>query len=457
MGLEPRGMINTMKSRFKLSAIFVATLVITALLGIAIARLSMKPDPLPEGAVTVGYAGQFKTITEAIAASRKGGKIIVQPGLYRESVQIEKSVEIIGLNRKDSFWNRLRSYFFRKTSPFERDVVIEGTYQKSGVLMRTDFAVIRNVSLHAATTWWTGQNASNNPPVAPVTIPYGKLILENCEITSQQGDAVAIGGAEADPEIVGCQIHGSLTGVNVMDGANASISRSELFDNAWGLVVTGNSKSLIDGCDMHSDKVDVYGCNGGDVLVRNSKLHDGIRSGISLDEQSKCSVEDSEIYGHLQDQEIMVRHRSTLSIRRTRVHDGKQDGIILSEHSTATIEDCEMYGNGNAAIVVGQHSEASVKHCKLYRMTHGGILFEEHSSGVVEDCDISDHIFQGVIVESGSNPTVRNSRIHRNNQGGVVVTENASATVENCDLRDNQKGGLIVSPDSKVSSAGNQQ
>lgn len=402
--------------------------------------------------------GQYKTISEALLHARAGVTISVKPGVYRESLTITAPVEIVGLKHEDGYFRRLTSWLFTISNPYERDVIIQAT-DYSAVRMETTHAVIRNVSLRSRRNPLANNSGSGAYKIPAVDIPTGRLVLEDCEVTSDTGYGIAVYGADARPEIRRSKIHGALdAGIYAFRGSKPLIEECEIFDNKGpGIMVTEESAPSILSCDVHGNLYDLYMCGGADTLVKNSKFHDGEKAGIFADELSKGTIEDSEIYGHRQEQEVIVMRRSNLTLRRTKIYNGQKEGIWFYNNAGGLMEDCELYGNGNSGIIISDRSNPTIRRTRLYGMTHGGILFMRQGSGVIEDCEITDHVCMGILIVSGSDPVIRNTRIHRNNEGAIVVRENGKGTVENCDLRDNRDGGLIVSPDSEVKNIGNTQ
>lgn len=445
-----------MKSTRLIVYIFAALL--TALGSVFLVQRAFKYEsPSPDTIIVASDGlGQYRTITEALRHSRAGMTILVKPGVYKESVVITAPVEIVGLNREDTYFNRVTSWLFRKSNPHERDVVIEGS-ARSALRMEASHAVVRNVSLRTRRSWAMSNSRDRDLIGRAVDIPTGKLILEDCEVTSETGYGIAIYGGETTPEIRRSKIHGALAaGIYTLSRSKAVIEQCEIFDNRGpGLMVTDESAPSVLSCDVHGNQYDLYMSDGADPLVKNSKFHDGERAGIFFNEQSKGTIEDSEIYGHRLEQEVLVRSRSTPTIRRTKIYNGQKEGIWFYGNAGGLMENCELYGNGNVGIIVSERSNPTIRDSKLYRMNNGGILFMNQGSGVVEGCEITYHSCMGILIVSGSDPVIRNTRIQHNNEGAIVIRENGSGTVENCDLRGNRDGGLIVTSDSKVNSKGN--
>jgi F-box protein 11 len=123
--------------------------------------------------------GDYVTITEALEAVKAGMRILVRPGLYKESIVIDKPVEIIGDGDRD-------------------DIVIE-SFGKSAVLFKAKTGKLVNLTLRqVGSKGWHGGYG--------VDIAQGKLIMEDCDISSQSDSCVVI-RSFADPSLRRCRIH----------------------------------------------------------------------------------------------------------------------------------------------------------------------------------------------------------------------------------------------------------
>ena len=184
--------------------------------------------------ITVAKSGNadYTTIKKAIENAQPGDQIIVHPGLYKESLVIDKPLEILGGGAAE-------------------ETVIESSYAPC-LSMKTDSAKVSGFSLRKA-----GEEDKHYPAV---DICQGDLILEDCNITSKSSDCVTIWGATANPIIRRCRI---------FDGKESGI---------W---ITENAKGIIEDCDIYNNtysgiRID----NGSNPVIRECRIFDGKQSGI---------------------------------------------------------------------------------------------------------------------------------------------------------------------------------
>jgi TIR domain len=151
------------------------------------ARPTARTEP-PTHVVDHFHRGDFTTISEAIEKAQPGDRIVIRPGLYRESLVIDKPLEILG----------------------------DGPVADIKIHVRDAHAVVfqANISRIANLTLW---QVGGEGTWYGVDIAQGRLELEGCDITSQSGACVAIHGG-ADPRLRRNTIHdGKRTGVRVHD------------------------------------------------------------------------------------------------------------------------------------------------------------------------------------------------------------------------------------------------
>jgi F-box protein 11 len=163
------------------------------------------------------HRGDFTTIGEAIKTASPGDRILVRPGLYPESLVIDKPLEILG-----------------DGPAADIQIHARGAHV---VVFRTNISRIANLTLRQAGgegTWYS------------VDIGQGRLELEDCDITSHSGACVAIHGG-ADPRLRRNTIHdGKDLGVWVHDQGLGILEDNDITANAGAGVAikTGGNPTL---------------------------------------------------------------------------------------------------------------------------------------------------------------------------------------------------------------------
>jgi pectin methylesterase-like acyl-CoA thioesterase len=188
--------------------------------------------------------GDYSTISEAIQSAKPGTRIFVRPGLYNESLIIDKQLEIIGDGALE-------------------DIIIESE-DSNCLLMQTDYALVRGLTFSEIGRHYT------------VNIPQGQLVIEDSDLTANSNySVVAIGGSTANPIIRRCQIHdGKWNGIWVSNNARGLVEDCEIFDNGSSGVGIGQGANLvIRQCQINwneGNAIKVY--NKGSVTVEECDL-----------------------------------------------------------------------------------------------------------------------------------------------------------------------------------------
>lgn len=187
------------------------------------------------------------TVGAAIAKAKPGDRILVRPGLYEESLVVDKPLEILG------------------DGPLE-DIEIRA-YQTSALMFQASIGRVTNLTLRQ----------TEGAQAYAVKIVQGRLELEGCDISSQSLAAVAIRDG-ADPRLRRNRIHGSKqAGVFVLDGGLGTLEDNEITGNAFA------------GVEIKS---------AGNPTLRRNEIHHNKQSGVLAHNSGLGTLEDNGITGN---------------------------------------------------------------------------------------------------------------------------------------------------------------
>ena len=190
-------------------------------------------------------ARYYPTLGAAIKVAEPETRILVRPGLYRENIVMDKSIEIVGDGDK-------------------KEIVIEASGQ-SAVVFKAGQGRIANLTLRQTGGGeWFG-----------VDIAQGRLELEDCDISSQSLACVAIHGGAA-PHLRRNLIHdGKSSGIVVFEGATGTLEHNEIFGNECA------------GVEIKE---------GGNPNLRVNRIHVGRSSGVLVHKGGAGRLESNEIF-----------------------------------------------------------------------------------------------------------------------------------------------------------------
>jgi len=434
--------------------------------------------------------GQYRTISEALVAASPGERILVHPGHYRESLLLDKPVELVGTGPRAA-------------------IIVEGLYG-SCLRMRTAKATVRGL---------TFRYKSISKPAHVVDIREGQLLLEDCDIHSESTSCACIfvQNAAANPTVRNCRIHDSTTegivfdleargtvedceifgnrstglviknnadpvvrrchidngagngihiyangkgtiedcsisrhlwaAVAIEDGANPLLSGCKIYDGKGpGVYVNRRGRGILEQCQIYSNaQTGIVVLNTGDPLLRQCKIYDGKQAGIYVHRKGMGTFEECDIYNNVA-AGVEVKKEGNPVLRRCIIHDGKQAGVDIYDKGLGILEECEIYNNAFSGITISDRSFPTVRHCKIRHGKRSGILICDSGQGTIEDCDIYANMAAGITISRYGDPVIRRCHIHDEQQEAIYVHDNGRGTVIDCDLLNNKKGAWDIRP-----------
>jgi len=321
----------------------------------AVARRVPRKE-VPTHIVDAMHRGDFATISEAIAAAQAGDRIIVRRGVYTEGFVLDKPLEIVGEGNPG-------------------DVVVEAN-GSNVVLFKANMGIMRNLTLRqmGVGKWHA------------VNIGQGRLVLEDCVITSQSLACVAIHDG-ADPQVRRNRIRdGQGSGVFVYENGLGTIEDNDIFGNAHAGVSIKE---------------------GSNPTVRRNRIHDGKKSGVFVHKNGLGTIEDNDIFGNAF-AGMEIREGGNPTVRRNRIHDGELSGLYVYENGLGTIEDNDIFGNALVGVKVKEGGNPTVRRNRINRNSREAVSVSENGAGTFEDNDLRDN--EGGAWDIGEGCNVKRAR-----------------------------------------------
>jgi nitrous oxidase accessory protein NosD len=319
-------------------------------------KTQVASSPVAALVVSQEPGAKYTSINQALRSAPPGARINVRPGLYRESVVIDKPVHIMG------------------DGPVEQ-VVVE-SMDSPCLVIRAGEGEIRGLSLR-------GDFNESDGGHPAIDIGYGQVLLEDCDVTSNSSVCISIHGRGVAPVIRRCRVHdGGNYGIWVWDNAAGLIEESEIFGNSGaGVVLTGDTLEearqmaayiLSDLSYSPADVDEILGMNSGNAQPG------GNAGGRPL-------------------------------VRRCSIHGGRDHGVWVHYKGQGVVEHCLISENFMAGVCVDQGSDSAIRHCRIIRNGWEAIRITNSSSAIVEDCDLSENgdgawaVEQGCLVRQSGN------------------------------------------------------
>jgi parallel beta-helix repeat protein len=286
----------------------------------------------------LGGEGAYTTIGEAIGAASAGDHILVRPGVYEESLVVDRPLEIVG-----------------QGAPADAVVRSRGT---SALRFMTTMGRVSGLKLVH-----TGDGGS-----CCVDITQGRLVLEDCDISSERHSGVVIRGG-ADPRLMRNRIRsGAAGGVLVYDSGEGVLEDNDIAGSA----LAGVEISM-----------------RGNPTLRRNRIHDGRETGVLVRDRGEGLLEDNDIM-HNGLAGLEIRAAGNPTVRRNRIHHGREVGVLVHEHGRGVLEGNEIHGNALAGLEVRTGGDPAVRGNQVHGNGHG-VLVHDGGRGTIGHNDVRDN------------------------------------------------------------------
>ena len=336
--------------------------------------------------------GAHQSIAAALRAAPDGAVISITPGLYRESLLLDRPVSLVAEQGPGT-------------------VTLVGTH---GVVLR----------LSAASGGIEGLTVQGERGQPAVLVDGGAMSVRGCEITGGHLEVVA----DAAPEIADCVVHDSggygfrLSGTGVARIHGGSV-RAVAGD---GVSVLGDARAEVTG-------LSVEGCGGHGIRVSGGAR--GVFTDCAVTGSGKAAV--------------LVEAAAVPVFRGCRIESGKADGVWL-HCATPTAQDAtvpadsdgpadpsDAAGSADTAADAGtatRRSEILFDHCEIADCAGAGIVADAGARAVFRTCRVHDVGGSGLAASGSASIRVLDSSLLRCAGNGAYVAESAAVVLSGCEI-----------------------
>jgi len=399
----------------------------------------------PEGqtlTVAKNGKGQCMSLRVALRQAGPGARILVMPGIYRESLVLDRPVAILG-----------------QGGPGE--VVIESA---KGPCLSLQAAGIRLAGLHLQ-----GLDGGAAPALL---IAQGDALVEDCEVTAQSGPAVLAAGAGVEPRLRNCtlrssgpagallQQHAGLrledcliegacrAGLRVEPGSRAAAAGCRIQNSlGLGVALAAGAQAVLTDCQVSGQEA------GGVEVEADARAEltrcriTGSRSvGVLVLERGQAVLEDCDLGGHTCCGVHAVAG-AMVQLHGCRVSGNPGLGASVLGAGLLSMELCELKGNEEPAVLVQRGATVQMKACKVCDGSSFGVVCASQGRGVLEGCEIYGNAKTGAKVEPGGSLLLVRCDLRDGRDTGILLFEDAEVTLEECVVHRNARGGILLAKD----------
>ena len=262
----------------------------------AVQPTAFLPRQAHEPVVDGSGAATYRTINEALAATPHAARIWVRAGVYRESLLLERAVEIIGEGERE-------------------EIVVQGALGNC-VKVVGGAPVLRNLFLH-------GVAKTMNKQFHAISVNSGELLLENCIVVSDSLACVAVQGATSSTRLFSCALLGGATD---------------------GILVSNGAKIVVESCRIaRHARHGVHLKSDATAVLRDSEINENGACGVLLD-GAKSGLQNCHIVSNRKSG-VRVSSNGALMLRGCAVTDNRQQAIEIESGARAKVENCDLRRN----------------------------------------------------------------------------------------------------------------
>jgi parallel beta-helix repeat protein len=343
---------------------------------------------------TTTVRGHYTTISAALRSAQPGDRLLIRPGVYRESLRIDVPVMLLGC---PSGGHGASSSV---TITSSRNHTVHST---------ASFARMDHITLRQ-----TGSSGRSC-----LLVSRGRLDVSDCDISSASGLCVEVTDSAA-PIVRHSRIHGgAAAGLWFRASGGGLVEGNEIWGNGWsGVQISDESNPELLRNYIHDNKsAGIISFNHGRGIARHNDITSNGKGGVQ------------------------VRSRASPELVCNRIFAERSFGVWVYEHGLGRFEDNDIVNNAWSGFQVEESSAPNVVGNRLRGNRSAGIVVYNRGSGTYEWNDISCNGRCGVQIKSGSAPTFRHNRIHHEKQAGVLTAEDGTGVLEDNDIFDNRMHG----------------
>ena len=310
--------------------------------------------------IIVGKNQQIKSLNEALERIIEDGTVILEPGVYKEHVNFDKKIKIVGLT--DSIMNKSSSELPIVVLDSTKSCEITAPVEIEGVV----FTHEENLSF------------SNLKKYADEEYNFDDDFDDDDWDDDDWDD-----DEERDEDFASCLLLNS----------DAKLKNVAVLDSlTYGITLAKTKGTIEDSIISHCYNICLYCVEKTEATVQETKIINSQDYGVCAKENSNPSIKACEIYGH-KGYGIWVKDQASGTFEGCHIHDiGENNGLNIQGSATPSFVDCKIHGNKKYALVyVGETANPSLKNCEVYKGADSGITVLGQARGTYTKCYIHNN------------------------------------------------------------------
>ncbi|KQL55834.1 MULTISPECIES: right-handed parallel beta-helix repeat-containing protein [Bacillaceae] len=404
---------------------------------------------------------KYKTIRQALLDANDGDTIEIEPGLYNESLQLSKSVTIIGLSNQPEDV-RIAGRFKVTKNASVHIKNLSFSQSDKGLLIEQGHAYVIHCQFHELKKYAIQIKEQGHLSLTDATIRHngigihnrGRARIEYCALYEQHGSQVYTGSngrlimkhshlyngettafyfdQESRSYVEHCQLYGhhsSQRQIKAQGNSEAVLESCQIYESQSGAVYLQDHAKLTFRSSRFSDNVPVQiEAHGGELFLKNSTIENG-QIGIKLENGSKGEIEQCTIKDHTHDQ-LMVQDASAY-LFHCKVHNGERSAISQTANSYVYIEATDLFNHAMPQLALSEKARLSMKHSSVFEGAHYGLWLTERSSATIAHCRFFDNELNQLVVADFSEATLDDVDVFNGRQSGLYIIDGSLVHLTN--------------------------
>lgn len=334
-----------------------------------------EPDVRPRLVVAQDGTGGHASISSAIAAAVAGDTIMVQPGIYRESLVLGKAVTVMSTFRPES-------------------VVVE---HPGDEVVRIVASGVRLVGL----TVRPQRHGNDSGVWSAVWIKDAEATVEQCHLSSHLGATLWVGGRSSHAIVRQCRIvDGAQNGVAIMEEGSANVERCSLAGHRWpAIFVAGQCRASVTDCEIvDNSNLGIVAFDGSRLTATQNRVRRNASGGIALVGAAPgCEVSDND------------------------VSDNRGLGIGVSESLAASLTNNRLAGNA-IGLYFAEGSSGEAFRNEIRGCTEHGVIVEGAGTSVqLGENTVQSSGGWGIVVAEGATARLRMNRVGESARSAALI------------------------------------
>ncbi len=452
--------------------------------------------------------GAHRTIGEAIRDARAGTAVLIQPGVYRESLVLDRPITLVGEGGPGSV--RLAGALGTLLTVRADGVVLRGlTLEVAGagevaLTVEAGDAVVEDCSIAGGRVEVTGRAT---PTLRRCTIASaGKAGLLLAGDSRTRAEDLTISGVAGIGVVVGDRAAATLTGVQVSDAqvcgirlaatCTASLSRCTVTGGQGpGIVIDTAGTVTIDGLVVREAQaagvqVTAPGSATPDtsVTITGSRIEDCAGVGVTVAGHPAVTATGLAVLNPT-GSGLVLHDRAVATVADLDIRKPGGNGVLASGQARLDAERLTISGSAYSAVHLADHARMLVRTARItgtaehgvrlagsavfdahdlvvdktglvavaveedadatltdctLREVPAGLLLRTGRRPVVRGCTVADVAGVGIEIGPGCEPLIERCAVHRTGSAGVVVDRDARPRLEGCTFRDIRGTAIVV-------------